>query len=535
VWSKNLLFLAVVVGGFVLLTGSLRPLREARKPTVVPKAALANDEEATVHHLNAVFQVEWRARSIQPAAAANDLAVMRRLHLALMGTVPSLQEIRLFESMPPENRMQSWLEHLLEDRRCADYMGERLARAYVGTEDGPFIQYRRRRFVSWLSDELANQRPYDQMVRSLIAEDGLWTEKPATNFVTVTFEEDKKGFNPERLASRVARAFLGVRLDCAQCHDHPFQSWKQKDFLGLAAYFAQTQRGFTGLYEDSSAQFEVDKRRNGQVETIEPCVPLAEIPVPTTGTRRQQLAAWVTDERNVWFARATVNRIWALLFGKPLVSPVDDIPVSGDVPEALTILADDFAHHGFDLRRLIRIISATEVFQLDSALAEGITSDHEETWAVFPLTRLRPEQVVGGIYQTGSLQTLDRSSPVFWRFLSFVGEKDFVRRYGDTGEDEFNGKGGTIPQRLLMMNGELVADKTNESPLNAPRRIAVLAPDDRKAVETAYLAVLTRRPTSAEAAHFEARLAGTHDAARNERVGDLCWTLINSTEFSWNH
>ena len=137
--------------------------------------------------------------------------------------------------------------------------------------------------------------------------------------------------------------------------------------------------------------------------------------------------------------------------------------------------------------------------------------------------------------QTGSLETLDRESPIVSRFFAFVGGRDFVQRYGDTGEDEFNGRGGTIPQRLLLMNGDLVEDKTKDSPFNAATRIGMLAPDDRSAVETAYLAVLTRRPTAEEAAYFGARLAGTADQIRHERMGDLYWTLLNSTEFSWNH
>ena len=121
------------------------------------------------------------------------------------------------------------------------------------------------------------------------------------------------------------------------------------------------------------------------------------------------------------------------------------------------------------------------------------------------------------------------------RALRYFSEKDFVTRYGDTGEDEFDGRGGTIPQALLRMNGKLVKDKTEPGLIGAASRIGSLAPDDRTAVATAYLGVLTRRPTPEEAAHFEARLAGTKGKERNERMEDFYWTLINSTEYSWNH
>src|SRR5262249_12176944 len=159
----------------------------------------------------------------------------RRVALALTGTIPALSEIRRLEATPAGDRLRLQLDNLFRERRSADYLAERLARACVGTEDGPFLVFRRRRFVAWLSDQLYQNRPYDALVREIISDSGLWTDRPATNFITVTYNPDKKEPNPERLAARVARAFLGVRLDCAQCHDHPFQPWRRDDFQGLAA------------------------------------------------------------------------------------------------------------------------------------------------------------------------------------------------------------------------------------------------------------------------------------------------------------
>src|SRR5207253_772266 len=120
---------------------------------------------------------------------------------------------------------------------------------------------------------------------------------------------------------------------------------------------------------------------------------------------------------------------------------------------ALKLLADDFASHGFDLRRLIRVIAATEVFRLDSVADHAMGEDDEKDWAVFPMTRLRPEQVIGSVMQACSLSTMDAHSPLVVRLMRFGQQNDFLKRYGDSGEDEFDGKGGTIPQRLLMMNG----------------------------------------------------------------------------------
>jgi hypothetical protein len=534
-WAKNLLFIGLVLAGCVGLSGGLFPNKIPRprqeQPASEPPAPA--DFEPVVGQVDDCFRQQWSTKKLTPASRAADLTIARRLALALTGSIPSLEEIRRFEAQPASQRLSDYLLHLLHDRRYADYFAERLARAYVGTEDGPFIVYRRRRFVSWLSDELMKNRPYDQIVRELIADEGLWTDKPATNFVTVTVEPDK-GPNPERLAARVARAFLGFRLDCAQCHDHPFQPWKQKDFQGIAAYFGQVHEGLTGTY-DGSGELQLDKRKTGKPEIIEPNVPFLTKLAPADGTRRRQLADWVTDPRNPYLARATVNRVWALMFGRPLVEPVDDLPSAGEPPRVLQLLADDFTTHGYDLRRLIGILAATQVFQLDSAIEPEVTDAHEKASAAFPMTRLRPEQVVGGILQAASLETNDQSSHIIARFFRFINQREFIERYGDMGDDEFVSRGGTIPQRLLMMNGQIVYDRTQNGLFTAAQRVALLAPDDRSAVETSYLTILTRRPSADEAAHFEARLAGTSKTERNERMADLFWTLLNSTEFSWNH
>jgi hypothetical protein len=543
-WARNLLFIGLVGGGLIGLRASLFTLPAPPRPAVVTASTPADGEfQTVVTRVDATFHHDWTRQGLRPAERASDLAVARRLSLALTGAAPSLQEIRQLETVPADQRLAWWTATLLEDRRFADYWAERLARAYVGTEDGPFIVYRRHRFVSWLSDELHKNISYGDVVRQMLASEGLWTDHPAVNFISVTVTDGKKkGPDPERLAGRVARAFLGFRLDCAQCHDfpsflgprpdNPEEKWKQQDFQGLAAFFGQTWRGISGIY-DAGGEFEVEKR--GNLEVVAPAVPFLPELLPADGKRRERLARWVTHPQNPYFARASVNRVWALMFGRPLLDGVEPNQLLAEYPPALEILAQDFTAHNYDLRRLVKLIAATEAFQLDSAADHPITAEHEIAWAVFPMNRLRPEQVAGSILQAASVQTVDDRSGVFIRIARFTGERDFVRRYGDTGEDEFDGRGGTIPQRLIMLNGSLVEQKTREDLANAVSRIALLAPDNRHAVETAYLAVLTRRPTREEADYFVASLEGKTDGDRKRRLEDLYWALINSTEFSWNH
>src|SRR5262249_12404631 len=145
----------------------------------------SSDIDAIVSEVNTAFGNQWAEQRLQAAPPALEWAVTRRISLALTGTIPSLEEMRNLEPSPEGQRVTWWLEHLFKDRRYADYFAERFARAYVGTEDGPFIIYRRRRFVSWLSDQFFANRLYGDLVRELITSDGLWTDHPATNFITV--------------------------------------------------------------------------------------------------------------------------------------------------------------------------------------------------------------------------------------------------------------------------------------------------------------------------------------------------------------
>jgi hypothetical protein len=256
--------------------------------------------------------------------------------------------------------------------------------------------------------------------------------------------------------------------------------------------------------------------------------------LPNEGTLRERLATWVTHRKNPYFAKAAVNRVWAILNGQPLVSPIDNLQTDGFIPPALQILADDFAEHNYDLQRLIRIIARLQVYQLDSQCEHDSGETLARTLGIFPLTRLRPEQMAGSILQASSVTTSDLDSYILLRLMRFGQQNEFLKRYGDSGDDEFDNRGGTIPQRLTLMNGKLVEEKIKESPLNANTRIKWLAADDAQAVESAYLACLSRRPTTEELQYFE-NLLKDPTITRGQALQNLFWALINSTEFSWNH
>ncbi|MFM8273868.1 MAG: DUF1549 domain-containing protein, partial [Gemmata sp.] len=261
-WGRNILFVGVVGGALFALWASLFPLSTgARRLKFDGSQALTPDFRTVVRHLDDSFRAEWAGKELRPAGRADDLTVARRLSLALTGSVPSLEEIRQFEQQPPETRLDGWASHLLRDRRHSDYFAERLARAYVGHEDGPLIAYRKRRFVSWLGDELHRNAAYGSLVGQMVSAQGLNTDTPGVNFIAATYDENRKGPDPEKLAVRVSRAFLGLRIDCAQCHDHFLEpAWKQRHFQALAAFFGQTRHAVTNVHDTNRGEYRFEDR-----------------------------------------------------------------------------------------------------------------------------------------------------------------------------------------------------------------------------------------------------------------------------------
>lgn len=487
---------------------------------------------------------------LQAADTAQWLTVCRRVSLALVGNGMSLEEIRALEQLPQERRVGWWVEHLLADRRWSEYFSQRIASACVGTHKGPFLLFRRRKFNSWLGDQLDKDVSYDEIVRQMIASEGLWTDTPAVNFVTATMDEKQNGrADPVRLAGRTSRAFLAMRIDCLQCHDDVLQKTNfgtsqapregtQHDFHQLAAFYAgaaSAEPVFRGIVEDRHA-YEVKYLNADEEETVAPAVPFFEELLPAEGKPRKRLASWVTHPENKAFARATVNRTWALMFGRALVEPVDDIPLVGDLPPELDILAADFVKHRFNMRRLIALIAHSAAFQRDSRADFEVTPQHEQLWACFPLVQLRPDQMASSISQACRLTAIDAESSIMVQLKAFGDQQEFVKRFGDRGEDEFDSDPVTITQRLLVMNGNMIAERTKVDLVNnAATRIAAFVERDAEAIELVFLSVLNRYPTDSERAEFSAHLTGKKNNARAQAIGDMTWAMLNTTEFSWNH
>jgi hypothetical protein len=565
----SVVFVLSLLGGLVWAT-SPRPRLSRQNESISAWIEPATKQVATQFDIDVQTTID--RQRLQTAPQADWRAIARRLSLALVGNSLSLEEIRVLEQVPEVDRVAWWTDYLLHDRRSADYLAERWTRATVGTNNGPFLIFRRRKYVHWLSDQFEKNTPMDAVVRDLITSKGSWTDAPQVNFLTATMDDaDNKRPDAVRLAGRTSRAFLAQRIDCLQCHqdylgkvnftdsinessDRSIQdsadqdstvrarSGEQADFHQLAAFFSSVrmENPFVGL-ENTDPDYKI-KYLHSESETEVPAtVPYLRELLPDQGTEREKLATWVTHPRNKAFARATVNRTWAIMCGRPLIEPIDSIPLSGPFPAGFERLSDSFIESGFDMRRLIKTIACTQVFQRDSRFEENaanqeIDERHEQAWAVFPLTQLRPEQVAASIHQSSRIKAIDGNSSILSQLELFGSVNDFTKAYGDRGDDEFESQTVTIPQRLLVMNGSFVSERINHNPIaNASTRIAELTTDDRVAIESAYLSVLNRLPSSREREAFTDRLCDKQGNARANAIGSLFWTLINSTEFQWNH
>lgn len=509
-------------------------------------ARLSRHLDDAVSGVNHVFATTWAEQHLEPAAPADSLTVLRRLSLALVGTIPSLEEIRQFESDTSPDRLHQWTVRLLSDPRFNDYFAERLTVALVGEHTSQDPDFSRTRLEAWVSERLAAGAPYDELVRQLIAEDGPPTSHRAANFITAELVAGESSAN--RLAARSARTFLGQRIDCAECHDHPFDDWKQADFQGLAAWFAQVRQVPTGITDDADLQYEVEDRKTLGKYVVEPRVPFGAEWLGEHAERRRRFANWITHADNERFWRAIANRVWGLMFGRPFVSPVDALPdpsfadsatQSAPNTQLLDVLAADLREHGGDLRRLVLVIASSKPFLLASSYSTPVTDEELQplldTWAVFPLVQLRPEQFARSLLQAETLRPLPPEPNIVARVHRLKRLYQYLDQTGRLGETELDERTESISQTLRRMQGRFVRESSRANWSHAAGQIAVMSTDSTACLEACYLVCLGRRPTSKEQQHFLSEFEGRGLKAKARVVEDIFWTLFNSPEFGWNH
>lgn len=514
----------------------------------------ADDEAAVTARVNARIEAGWKHAGVAPADRASDAEFVRRAYLDLTGVIPTVQEARDFLDDKRKNKRARLIDRLIgapadAKPQAAARFATRLADIWQHAMLPQLNNSRRYRnqagvFHTWLRNHFAENTPYDKMVGELLtytgSASGYMIQRGRQRRITGPgLYYQLLELKPEELAASTSRLFLGVQIQCAQCHNHPFDHWTQKDFWSYAAFFAQLKQPAAR----GNLRFvrEVADTNTGEVKlpdtetVVAPRFLGSKSTELTTGkTRRQQLAVWLTSKENPYFAKATVNRVWAILFGYGLVDPVDDFGKhnAASHPQLLNELAADFANNGYDLRRLFRILAKSRAYQLSSELKKG-EAEYARLFNRMAIKSLTPEQ----IYDCVEIATAKRDLPNAYQSAGY-GSRPSATKQQFIGKFEAPTQGTTefqagIPQALTMMNGSLIAAATdvNRSDILIAVTEAPFMTDEQR-VESLFLAALSRKPTDAERAKFVGYIK--RKGAR-QAYGDVLWALLNSTEFLLNH
>ena len=475
---------------------------------------------------------------IVPSGPAEDATFLRRASLDAIGRLPSPEETRAFLEDSEGDKRARLVGRLLERPEYADHWANKWLDLI---RPNPFRVGRKAvwNLDAWVRDAFRTNKPYDQFIREIVAARGSTFRDGA-----VTIFRDRR--EPEEAATLVSQLFLGIRLECARCHQHPFESWSQADFYGFAAYFARIGRKGTGISPPISGSEEMlFTAKSGEVKhpltgLVVPPKPLfgkAPTPEDPEADPREVLARWMTSPENPYFAQVIVNRVWAEIMVRGLVEPVDDLratnpPSNGPL---LLALAEDFRRHGHDLKHLIRTIMTSSAYGLTSETVERNVSDTRHHSRHYR-QRLRAEVLLDALVDiTGVDESFEGMPPrsraaAVWTHrtpslsLDTFGRPDPnqdppCERISDT----------SVVQALHLMNApNLHAKLASET-----GRVAALAGGDkspREIVDELYLLAYCRFPTEEERS-VGVDLFNPSAGGRRQAVEDLLWALINSAEF----
>ena len=492
------------------------------------------------NYIDEQIDAKLKRLKIRPSPAAEDSVFLRRIHLDLTGIPPTPEQARAF----------------LEDSDSSTGKRIRLVEQLVGSQPyidhwslkwGDLLQSNRKHlgekgmwaFRQWIRDAIASNQPYDDFVRELLTSVGSTFQSPAANFFRVNDD-------PKLAMETTTQLFLGVRMVCAQCHDHPFERWTQNQYFQLSAFFAAVgmKPGF-----DSDEQIVYLKREDTDFlhpKTNKPVQPeylLASAGMPEIGSfgdSREALAEWLTSKKNPYFAKAIVNRVWSYFFGRGIIEPVDDIRGSNPPinPALLDALEKDFVESGFDLQHLIRTIVSSRTYQAAMETNEWNETD-DLNFSHFEPRRLPAESLLDAMtIATGSrpdfpevpddfsAQQLPDPHVDVGGFLNMFGRPERESPCECERRNDLS-----LPLAMSLVNGPTLADAV----ANPDGRIAkaILAGrTDRELIEELYLASLSRFPTPAEMDAAITYLGGA--PGRAAKAQDMLWALINSNAFLFN-
>ncbi len=487
------------------------------------------------NYIDEIVAGKWKQLGLEPTRLSTDAQFLRRVSLDLSGVLPKEEEIRAFVADTSADKRARMIDRLLDRPEYIDFWTLRWGDLLRVTRNG-MGEKAMWNFHRWLNRSMRENRPVDEMVREILLARGQPNSQDAAAFYRMTR-------SPEEAAEAVSIAFMGLRLGCAKCHQHPFEKWSQADYYGLAAFFARIDSKPDSDYGGSTLRLKPTGfvRHPKTQQVVRPAIPDGDN-FPYEGDPRRQLAAWLTGKSNPWLARNFVNRYWGYMMGRGLIEPMDDIrdtnPAS--IPEVLQALEKDFRDHGFDQKHMLRTIANSRVYQLDSTPGEQSPRDNM-FYTYYAPKRLGAEQLLDALTTATNTQEKYPGLPqgirpiqlpdpeVTSEFLDTFGRPRRLVPCECSRSNESN-----VTQALHLMNSDFVQDKI-ASPGGRVANLFALVPTDQ-AVVNLYYATVSRPPSETETLAADALIRQRPEGpARKKVLEDVLWTLLNSREFLFNH
>ncbi|MBL8849079.1 MAG: DUF1549 domain-containing protein [Planctomycetaceae bacterium] len=486
---------------------------------------------------------QWRRLGILPSGPADDATFLRRASLDICGTLPTPDEVAAYLLDNSPDKRAALIDRLLERPEHASYFALKWADILQNRGSGYSTSRQRAGtalFSAWIRDSIAANKPYDRFVSEVITASGSQNENPPA----IWYRSVRK---PTEYVESVSQAFLGVRVQCAQCHHHPTERWSQSDYFGLAAAFSRVGR--KGGFADAEVPTDEVIFLKGTGEVRHPRTGAVVDPRPLGGpdfalTRhddpRRSLARWMTSPENPFFARTMVNRTWAHFLGRGLVHPIDDARSTNPPshPELLDTLAREFIDGGFDVRQLIRSITLSEAYGLESAPHPGNAGD-TQSFARFYPRRLTAEVLIDGISQVLDVPTVFDGLPAGTRAIDLPDENvaaHFLDVFGRPGRltacECERVDAPALTQALELVNSTELQRKLMDGNGYAAR----VATDPRapeEIVPELFVRIFGRPPRPEETSTAVAFLASESDRADAYR--NLLWSLLATNEFMFSH
>lgn len=554
-WSKGvssfvLAVLAPVVVGLAArgVPADDKPASKAEDVAAADAKAGSSKSKMKPDYLDKMIQEAWEASSVKSSRVAADAEFLRRIYLDMLGRIPNVQEATSFLGAKDPNKRIKLVEYLLNH---PDY-AKNFATIWTVTLIGRGNQGRmvdRGALTGWLRQQFSANRSWKEIAFDLIDAKGSNKENGAANFVLSHLEFDKAP-----LTSISTRVFLGLQIQCTQCHDHPSNDWKQTHFWGINAFLKGIRSrdvnkanatgadvyDHTEVFDEPTDAFASFDRRNGLVGIAFPTfLDGRKISQGTDVDRRAELAKFITED-NADFDRAFVNRMWAHFFGRGFVHPVDDFgahnPASN--PELLDKLAADFKASGYDIKALVRWITTSQAYNLTSISTPQ--NDKDDTlYSHMALKPMSPEQLFESLITATAAHKAGGGGDDNKRRDEWM--KQFLFTFGNDEGEESTSFQGTIPQALMMMNGELMSKAVGGQPGSFLASVLEQAqlqrrqPLDQFIINHLFLAALSRLPSSAELNKAREFLRFNPEPNPIPVMEDLFWALLNSNEFVLIH